>query len=280
MQDIIVKLRSIIGTLPDSERKVADYALRNPDRFPFLSIYEVAKKVGVSAATVTRLTKKLGVKNLKEVKIKFAQNMETALTAVFEGIDRNDTRDTIVKKIFGGNIHSLEDTIKILDFEALGKTSEAILRCSQVIFTGIGSSSYIAQDASLRFLHLGIPSIALKDPFESAIHSFVIPKTSVCIGISHSGRTKSTIGVMTAARKAGAVTAAISNYPESPLAKACDYFLCTAFRETWTRASAVSSRISQICIIDALNVLVAKELHKSKTMERINDIVESEFRTK
>ncbi len=278
MTDIIVRLRTLLPALSESERRVAEYALKNPSKFPYQSIYEIAESSEVSTASITRLVKKLDCDSLKDVKIRFAQNLDTALTAVFEGIDKKDTPDEIIRKVFGGNIRSLEDTLHVIDFDLLRKTADLILKSDRVYCAGIGSSGYIARDTVLRLSQLGINAAALADPFEAVVQAFTAGRNCLFIGISHSGRTKSTLHALRTAKKRGADTVTISNYPDSPLARAADIFLCTAFRETWTRAVAVSSRISQICLIDTLTVLVAREVVKHNKIDRINEVVEAEFR--
>jgi len=83
----------------------------------------------------------------------------------------------------------------------------------------------------------------------------------VAIGISHSGLTTETIHALTVAGEAGAMTVAITNSPESPIADAADSVLTTQARESTYRIGAMSSRIAQLALVDFLFVRVAQRRH-------------------
>ena len=62
------------------------------------------------------------------------------------------------------------------------------------------------------------------------------------------------------ARRHGARTIAVTNFPLSPLAKSADIVLTTAARETTYRSGAMSSRIVQLMVIDCLFIGVAQSV--------------------
>lgn len=279
MSGMVAKIKSIIEDLPTSEKNVADFTMENIEKVPYLSIYDIAEGANVSVASVSRLAQKVGCNNFKTFKIQLAQDIDSALSAIHEGITHEDNDKECVKKIFGCHISSLEDTLKILDIENLIKVAKKIATYQKVYFIGAGSSGHIAHDGAMRFAHLGIFSQAYTDPFEIALYSLQIPQDSVVITISHTGRTATTINSAQVVQKNGAYTVAISNYPESALCKQCDTFFSTAFHETWAKASAISSRVAQICLIDALQVLVARNLREISMIDRVNELMENEFRS-
>jgi DNA-binding MurR/RpiR family transcriptional regulator len=82
-------------------------------------------------------------------------------------------------------------------------------------------------------------------------------KGDVAIGISHSGSTKDVVDALTAARKAGATTIAITNFSPSPITKVADIVLLTAAPESAFGGEVLTSRIAQLCVVDVLSVTVA-----------------------
>ncbi len=278
MPNVVVALRSIITALPESEKRVAQYILDHPEEVPFFSIQKLAEEGGTSVASVTRLSQRAGCNNFKELKIQLAQQFDSGLSAVFEGISKDDSDETCIQKIFGGNIRSLQDTLQILDLTALIKAAEALVNAEKIIFIGFGSSGFIAGDAALRFTHLGLQTAVYREPIEMILNSSLLSKEAVLVALSHSGRTKITAKAIKIARKQGVLTIGITNYTHSPVADNSDIFLCTVFSENLTRAAAISSRISQICIIDALHVLAARALADRNFIEKANKVVENEFR--
>jgi DNA-binding MurR/RpiR family transcriptional regulator len=87
-----------------------------------------------------------------------------------------------------------------------------------------------------------------------------------------------TVNSLSAARTRGAMTVGISNYRGSPLARASDVFFCLSFPESRVRAGALSSRVSQVCLIDALYLLVARQMEQTATPQEVDEMVESQFR--
>lgn len=264
--------------LPDSEKRVARYILDHPEEAPFLSIQKLAEAGKTSVASVTRLSQKAGCGSVKEMKIQLAGDINSGLAAVFEGITADDNDDSCVQKIFGGNIRSLEETLQIADVKGLRKAAALLAGARRSLFIGFGSSGYIACDAALRFTHLGMNAAGYREPIEMLLNGSILEKPDLLVAISHSGRTKATNTAAAAAKNNGAAVISVSNYPGSPLGDLSDIFLCTSFTENLTRAAAVSSRVSQICIIDALLVLTVRQLGKRDFIDRANRIVEDEFR--
>lgn len=70
-----------------------------------------------------------------------------------------------------------------------------------------------------------------------------------------------------------------SNYLRSPLYRASKLFLCTSFPESRVKVAALSSRVAQMSLIDALYLLVArhKRISLSKT-ERLDTCTEQLLR--
>ena len=275
---MITKIQMMYDSLGGAEKSVAGCILKNKKQVPFQSIHELAKVSRVSVASVSRLAKRLGCSSYKEFKIKLAEDMASPVSAVYEEITSKDSDNKILEKIFGGSIRSLEETQKILDLSDLAKASRSISGCERLIFIGGGSSAYIAQDAALRFSHLGIEAIACIEPVELLVRSRKFNKNSVVFGISHSGRSTITVKGLDLAKGSGALTIGLSNYPVSPLKDVSEIFFCTYFQENKVRAVAISSRISQIYVLDVLYALVARYLKRLPDEKLLNTLIEKNYR--
>ncbi|UOQ91907.1 hypothetical protein MUO14_15475 [Halobacillus shinanisalinarum] len=60
MDNLLVNLKERISELTITQRKVADYILQNPSEVAFLTVDQLARKVGTSTTTIMRLTFTLG----------------------------------------------------------------------------------------------------------------------------------------------------------------------------------------------------------------------------
>ncbi|HOQ81747.1 MAG TPA: MurR/RpiR family transcriptional regulator, partial [bacterium] len=187
------KIQVLMGSLSDSEKKLAEYLRLEREKIPFLSIYDVAKNAGVSTATVSRFVRKVGYKNFTELKIGIARDTDDSLQEIFSAINPDDSDEKIIQKVFHGNIKSIEDTYNIISIENLIKFAKAIAHSKRVLCIGIGGSGNVARDAALRLSHLNIQAEAYTDYYQILVQSLRTDKDTVVLGISHSGRSSITV---------------------------------------------------------------------------------------
>ena len=278
MSAVLVKINAIIRALPKAEKLVAEHIISHPAQAPFYSVSQLASATRVSIASVSRLSKKLGYESFTDLKIALAQGTETGIDTIYQDIATEDSDEEIVQKVFAGNVKSLEDTYKILDTGDLIKAARKISRAKRLVFLGIGSSGNIARDAAIRFCHLGLHVDACNDSYQIVTQMLNLTARDMVVGISHSGRSRATVQGLELARANGAGTIGISNYARSPLSGVCELFFCTSFPESKVRVAALSSRLSQMCLIDTLHVLVAGHLKKLDNTERFNRVTEEILR--
>ena len=257
---VLITLKSLYGELTDAEKKVAEYFIKYNKRIPYESVSEIAENASVSVPSVTRLTQKLGFKNFKDFKVEFAlsEAQPSAVTEVFSQIESEDGDLKIIDKVFLGYIKSLEDTLKILDKKNLVRFSKQCAQTSRLLFIGQGSSGIVGEEASLRFAHLDIQSESYTDVASILLQTLRIKKNQICVAVSHSGRTSIIGEGLKTSKEKGAVTALITNYMNTPFKKYCDYVFHTSFIENTVKSAAVSSKIAQTVILDALYLLTAK----------------------
>lgn len=278
MPSALTKTRSLCSSLPPAEKQVAEYVLGHHEKVPFLSVSELARASRVSVASVSRLAKKAGYGSFQKYKIEIAQQTSADVDDIYQGIKPGDSDADVIKKVFRGNIESLKDTQQLLAGPDLIKAAELINRAERLVFLGIGSSGNIARDAALRFSHLGFRADAYIDTYEMVVQVVQAKAKAVVLGFSHSGRSRSTVEGLRIARENGATSIGFSNYPRSPLNKVSDVLFCTAFPETAVRTAALSSRLSQMCLVDALYVLVARHKKRSSNTRQLDAVMEDVLR--
>lgn len=280
MPGVLVKIRSLYPSLPAAERRVADFIEQNPERAPHRSVHEFARSGSVSVASVSRFVRKLGFEDFKEFKLELARETSGAVQSLFEAVTPKDTDAEIARKVFLGDIKSLEDTLKMLSFADLSSAAKAICGCRRLVLFGIGGSGYVAHDAALRFSYLDLQAEAYVDASQIILQALRLGTSDVALGISHSGRSAITVEGTRLAREKGARAIGISNYLRSPLRDACEIFFCTSFPENRVKVAAISSRVAQLCILDALYLLVARHKEGLWDVERANALTERMLRLK
>lgn len=280
MPGVLVKIRSLYSSLPKAERSVADFIQGNPERAPHRSVHEFAKAGGVSVASVSRFVRKLGFVDFKEFKLELARETTGTVQNLFQEITPQDTDTEITRKVFLGNIKSLEDTLKMLSVTDLTEAAKAICSCQRLVIFGIGGSGYVGHDAALRFSYLDLQAESYEDASRILLQALRVSSRDVVIGISHSGRSAITVEGTRLAREKGALTIGISNYMRSPLRDASALFFCTSFPENRVKVAAISSKAAQLCILDALYLLVARHKEGLWDVEQVNSLTERMIRFK
>ncbi|MFH1475876.1 MAG: MurR/RpiR family transcriptional regulator [Verrucomicrobiota bacterium] len=279
MNSAVAMINARLPAFSRAEKQVAAYIRAHLEKAPLLSVHALAAASGVSVASVSRMARKIGYPGFNEFRVGLAREIPPPpISTIYRAIAANDSGRTVLQKVFAGNIRSLQETLKIMDSGACIRAARAMNKAERILFVGIGSSGCIAQDAALRFLHLDIRAEACADAYQMLVRAMQAGKKQVVVGISHSGRSAATIEALAMARKNGALTIGIANYIRSPLRKVSRIFFCTAFRESSVKAAALSSAVAQMCLIDTLYVLVARQGRVTPKVERVNTMIEQHFR--
>lgn len=269
------KIQSYYSKFSDKEKKIATYIMEDPSQIIHSTINEVAENLNVAEATVFRFCKRIGFKGFQAMKIALASEIITPIQQIHEEINENDDEKSIAEKIFNSNIRTLKNTLEILDSSSLEQAVHLIAHAKRVEFYGTGGSSIIAMDAFHKFIRTGIKVFAFIDSHFQIMSASQLGKNDIAIIISHSGTNKDTLNILKTAKKSGAKTIGITSYPKSPIAQNVDVALFTSSEETEYRSEALSSRIGQLSLIDALyvNVMKANKENAKQSIEKIRDAI-------
>lgn len=256
----VIRIKSAMEDFKPSERAVADFVLRDPERVMQMSVSEAARDSGVGEATIIRFCRALGYKGYQEFKLRLAQDLVEPVEFIHENISFADTTADLAQKVFQTNIKAVEDTMKAVDPEMVEVAAKALAEAGRVDIYGVGYSSFTALDAKLKFVRLGLIADSYGDAHLQAMAAASLKKGDVAIGISHSGSTKDVVDALASARKSGAATIAITNFSPSPITRASDIVLLTASPESPLGGEVLTSRIAQLCVLDVLSVALAVTL--------------------
>ncbi len=251
MESVLHKIRSLYGEMGPAERKIADFILENPDDLIESSVSELAENSGCGDATVVRFSRRLGFSGYQALKIGIAGELSAA--SVLSGqIDKNDScYDIFIKRINDVAV-ALNNTKTALDAGEIERAAKAIKGAERIVIFGLGNSASVAMDAQHKFLRVGLNATACCDNHMQAIISAHLDGNTVAIGISHSGSSRDTVEALKAARACGATTICVTNYGASPITSQADICLYTKSEETRHTILAMSSRIAQLTIFDAI----------------------------
>jgi len=249
---VIERLTALRPALPPTAARIADVFLAHAAEVVHMSVTEVAERAEASEGSVISLCRQLGARGFQQVKIALARDLVQPVQFIHEDLARADDTGTVIEKIFRSDLQALHDTMKVLDKGAMERAVAAIRGARRVELYGIGSAAPIAEDANYRLLRIGVESKVVVDSHVQAISASLTGPDVVAITISHSGSTHETVTATRLAQEAGATTICITNFGKSPLLAHADIVLNTMARETQFRTEAMTSRIAQLAVIDAL----------------------------
>jgi len=242
--------------LHKQEQRVADAIFDNVTEIVNWSVSQLAKTAGVSDSTVVRTCQRLGYEGYYDLKIALARDLVNPLTAVAGDIEQDETPQGIVDKVFGNNIRTLELTRAQLHPHTLRTVAERVVGADRVEVMAVGTSGPVAVDFCWKLLRAGKKAVAITDPHMQVISASQLGLHDAVIAISHSGSSKDTVESLSIAKSKGCYTVAVTSYPDSPLTKQADVTLLGVSEETRFQTEALSSRIAQLALLDALYVQI------------------------
>ncbi len=147
MANVLITIKSLYESFPDTQRQLADYIAEHPDEVPFLSVHELAQLADVSVATISRFARTIGYDSYKEFKTDLGKDSlaaPEAFSGIYQAISSADGDDAVIEKVFRGNINSLNNTLKILDHRELVRAAEILSRGARGFLRHRQQRSYCA----------------------------------------------------------------------------------------------------------------------------------------
>jgi DNA-binding MurR/RpiR family transcriptional regulator len=269
MDSIFMNIRTQYEEMGPSERRIADLLTSEPNSILPLSVTEFAQKANCGSATLVRFSHRLGLNGYRELKLAVAQEMAT-LSRPEEQISPNDTCYAMFTKRLYNIMETLQKTRFSLKPESINLAAKKIMGAKRVVIFGLGNSASIAQDAQHKFLRVGLNAAACSDNHLQTIIASHLNKDCVAIGISHSGRSSDIVEALKISRICGATTICVTNNETSPITEVADICLFTQSEETQYSILAMSSRIAQLTIFDAIYTYIIAN-SDSKATEAIRN---------
>ena len=260
MSSPLLLLREKSKLFSPTEQEIVSHILKNPQVVVDMSIHDLAKYTYSSASTIVRLCNHTGYAGYREFRKAVAQELavrEKTKKVEQREISHSDSIREIIEKITYKNIVSLEETMALMDEKVLDNCVELIRNSRAVYLFGMGASLCAARDAYLKLLRLNKLCVINEDWHSQLLQARNASSKDLGIVISYSGATVEVIECMKALKENGTPIIAITRCIDSPVAELADQKLYTTANESIFRSGAMSSRMSQLNIIDILYTALA-----------------------
>ena len=138
-----------------TEQEIIDFICRNPGAFLTASISQLAERLGISDASLSRLAKHAGYRDYKELK--------AAVTGALSGAGPAEKLQGSLSGDKGGGLDSflswqqscLQKTLELIDREAFEQAAEQIASAKRIFLHGKGGSRCLAQLLHFRLNRFG-----------------------------------------------------------------------------------------------------------------------------
>ena len=237
-----------------AEQGALSYILEHPEEIPQMSIKQLSERSYSSPSTIVRLCRKLGFEGYRDVQQSILYEL---------ALREQDTARTLSTNISGGlteimegityrNIAALEASLKVVDAESVEKAADIICAAQSVLLFGLGASLLVAKDAYLKFIRIDKNCSCCEDIHSQYVLARNAKPTDAAIIISYSGYTEEIRRCAEYLKAQGTPIIAITRYEASPIARLATCCLYVVAAEQLFRPGAMSSRISQLNILDIL----------------------------
>lgn len=244
----------------DREKLIADYLLLENIKIVDMSAKEIAEATKTSAPTVVRFAKKLGFSSLNEMKIKLSISLnEKKSNGEFEYLDKDLSTRSIVNGV-KSSIHSIiDETVDLISEEELDKAVELLTNAKTIYIFSLGVSSLVGLDFYYKLSRINKRCIVHEDTHLQVTSSVLMQEGDVAVVISYSGETKEVLLCAKNARENNVPVIAITKASiDNKLESFSDISLHVPYVEKSLREGAMTSRISQLAIIDMLFLGMAR----------------------
>jgi RpiR family transcriptional regulator, carbohydrate utilization regulator len=271
--DIVSVIKQIGPTLSRSEQRVATTVLADVDFAVHSSNAELARRADVSEPTVTRFSRSVGCRGVRELKVRLAQAL--AVGRIYlelpPHVGTDLERPALWRSVFQEIRRAISAVEEQLQKEDIEKAAEAIARCSKLAAFGVGGGSTVAvAEVENRFFRLGIAVNHYSDPRLMLMNAATLGRNDVVIAISTTGTAAEVIAAATVAKQYGALIIAIAK-PQSRLAAIADISLSVHVPEAPDALKPTASRYALLAAIDLLAASTAyrKPREAQERMRRI-----------
>lgn len=261
------RVRGLGPSMTRSVQAVAEAVASDPAGCARLTVSGLAARTGTSEATVVRTARLLGYPGYRDLRLALAAlaaQQESGAAAVTVDIAVDDPLADVVAKLAHEEAQTLADTAAGLDLHQLAGAVTALATARRIDIYGIGASALVGQDLAQKLLRIGLVAHAHSDPHLAVTNAVQLRPGDAAVAITHSGSTGDVIEPLRTAFERGATTVALTGRPNAPVTHYADLVLTTsAARETQLRPAAMSSRTSQLLVVDCLFVGVAQQTYET-----------------
>ncbi|MBD8590005.1 MurR/RpiR family transcriptional regulator [Peribacillus simplex] len=256
-ENLIYGIECSMDKFTKTEEELAHYILQRPEEVSQLTISQIAKKLHISPATITRFCQKLAFSGFNEFRHELKRFVDLRNTPKNM---KNIKQVDYFAKLYQDHLGIIDNTFHITTYDNIQKAVSFLTKANKIHVYGIGSSGIAAQEFKSKFFRIGLTVEAITDPHQSMMDAALSNENSVVIGISISGTTKEVISAVKIAKKQGACILVFTGDKNSDLSQLGDLTLVVTSKNSMHMGQNISPLLPLLLLFDLLYTeLVAKD---------------------
>ena len=263
MNDLLSRMQEKFSTLTNSQRKVANYVGDHLNSLAFLTLDELAYRIGVSTTTVIRFARTLGYSGYSDMQqaIRTALQGKSSLPERYREATRHVERDQLLMDSFHTDLDNIQQTLTALDPALLKASVDAIVAAKRVYLLGMRGAFSLSHMMASRLGQIKedvrlIQAVGALYPEE--VNG--ADEGDVCIAFMFPRYAKLTASLVSFFKKRGTRVIIITGTHDAPVRTYGDLILPCAIQSV----SFKSSYAAPVCLIHYLVAAVALELPDAK----------------
>jgi DNA-binding MurR/RpiR family transcriptional regulator len=268
IKQIIAKTDSLNG----AQKRLGHYLQTDSAALLLSNVRDLAQAVGVSKSTVVRFAKSLGYKGFPEFRRDVQKEMRGKLRAASrmeQTFAELGNDEDIFAKLIKRDIELLQETLQAASFPDFHKAVEMIWRARKVFIVGLNASMALAYLLYFRLVRVkkDVRWIFLTGGTSLLEQLAFMEEKDVLIAIEFLSVPREIQVALQHAKKVGATTLGITDFPNSAIAKAADVCLY-AKRGLHTTVNSLTPAFS---LVNALAIAVVWT-KKADSIKALNDL--------
>ena len=264
----LIRIRQRYTGSAQSDKKLADYLLSQPDRARHLSSQQLAGEAGVSQSSVVKFAQKIGYKGFPALKLAISEalvsNPNPQSMPVHNQIRGDDPMRLVGEKLIKENVAAMHATLDVNTEEKLLESVAMLRDARRIVLTGIGASGLVARNFGWKLTKIGYNAIVEQDMHALLATVQAMDPDDLLLAISYSGERREINMATDEALRVGGKILAITGFSPNALQQRAARCLYTIAEEQATRSAAISSTSAQMMLTDLLFMaLVQQDLERA-----------------
>lgn len=259
----LVRIRQRYPHLAQSDKRLADYLLSQPDNARHLSSQQLAAEVGISQSSVVKFAQKMGFKGFPALKLAISEalvsNPNPQSVPVHNLIRGDDPMRLVGEKLIKENVAAMHATLDVNSEEKLIESATMLRRARRIVLTGIGASGLVAQNFAWKLMKIGFNTVVERDMHALLATVQALSSEDLLLAISYTGERRELNLAADETLLAGGKILAITGFTPNALQQRATHCLYTIAEEQATRSGAISSTHAQMMLTDVLFMALVQQ---------------------